>query len=250
MRPNRQWFFPFCNTAFRGTLAMFADIEIRNRDRMKVGGPVIYVCNHLANLDPPIVASVLPRRALFLAKREIFNNPLFTSLLKGWGAYPVNRYSADTRALKWVRAMLGHGRAVVMFPEGTRSRNLEGLKPGRVGTALIAAQTGATLVPIGIHGTDDLQNILKVLMPIAKISISVGEPFKVSSSVSDRAHLQLATDEIMARVALLLPEDRRGVYAAKAESPFELTHADPAPMALGKPIEQNKAEISSRSGRG
>ena len=118
MKPNRQWFFPFCNTAFRGTLAMFADIEIQNRDRMNVGGPVIYVCNHLANLDPPIVASVLPRRALFLAKRELFNNPLFTFLLKGWGAYPVNRFAADSRALRWVKAMLENRRAVVMFPEG------------------------------------------------------------------------------------------------------------------------------------
>ena len=229
---------------------MFADIEVKDRYRMNVGGPVIYVCNHLANLDPPIVASVLPRRALFLAKREIFNNPLLTFLLKGWGAYPVNRYSADTRALRWVRAMLGHDRAVVMFPEGTRSRNLEGLKQGRVGTALVAAQTGATLVPIGIHGTDDLQNILKVFMPIAKIRISVGEPFKVHPSVSSRSELQLATDEIMARVALQLPEERRGVYILKVESSFELTHTESAPMALGQLIEQPKAEISSQSGRG
>lgn len=250
MKPNRQWFFPFCNTAFRGTLALYADIEVRNRDRMKVDGPVIYVCNHLANLDPPIVASVLPRRALFLAKRELFNNPLFTFLLKGWGAFPVNRYSADSRALRWVRAMLELGRAVVMFPEGTRSRDLEGLKRGRVGTALVAAQTGVTIIPIGIHGTDNLQNILKVFMPIAKIRISVGEPFKVKPSVNGRAQLQRATDEIMARVALQLPEERRGVYAERASYPFELTQVDVTPLDLEQSIESPNAEIWSQSGRG
>ena len=250
MKPNRQWFFPFCNTAFRGTLALFADIEVRNRDRMKVEGPVIYVCNHLANLDPPIVASVLPRRALFLAKRELFNNPLFTFLLKGWGAYPVNRYAADSRALRWVKAMLELQRAVVMFPEGTRSRNMEGLKQGRIGTALVAAQTGATLVPIGFHGTDDLQNILKVLMPIAKIRMSIGEPFKVSSTLSGRDELQMATDEIMARVALQLPEERRGVYADKVSTPFELTQMDKAPVALARSTYAPQPDIRSQTGRG
>ncbi len=250
MKPDRQWFFPFCNTAFRGTLALYADIEVRNRDRMKVEGPVIYVCNHLANLDPPIVASVLPRRALFLAKRELFNNPLFTFLLKGWGAFPVNRYSADARALRWVRAMLELGRAVVMFPEGTRSRHREGLKRGRVGTALVAAQTGATLIPIGIHGTDNLQNILKVLMPIAEIRISVGEPFKVSPSVNGRAQLQRATDEIMARVALQLPEEHRGVYAERAPDPFELTKVEATHLDAQQLNESSSTEIWSHSGRG
>lgn len=250
MRPNRQWFFPFCNTAFRGTLALYADMEVRNRDRMNVDGPVIYVCNHLANLDPPIVASVLPRRALFLAKRELFNNPLFTFLLKGWGAYPVSRYSADSRALRWVRNMLELDRAVVMFPEGTRSRNQQGLIQGRAGTALVAAQTGATLIPIGIHGTDDLQNILKVLMPIAEIRMSVGEPFKLNPSVSGRVQLERATDEIMARVALQLPEERRGIYAERATCPFELTHVDVTSLDFEKPNETSNAEIWSPSGGG
>lgn len=223
LKPSRQWLFPFCNTAFRGTLAMFADIDVQHRERLQVDGPVIYVCNHLSNLDPPIVASLLPRRSLFLAKRELFNNPLFTFLLKGWGAYPVSRYSADLHALRWARTILAAQRAVVMFPEGTRSRNLEGLKKAQIGTALLATQSGATLVPIGMYGTDDLQNILKVLMPIAKIRVSVGEPFKVRTDISDRATLEQATEEIMSRVAINLPPKRRGIYADKVSDGFELT---------------------------
>lgn len=243
MKPNRQWFFPFCNTAFRGTLAMFADIEIRNRDRLKVDGPVIYVCNHLSNLDPPIVASILPRRALFLAKREIFNNPLSTFLLKGWGAYPVDRYAADANALRWVRAMLELDRAVVMFPEGTRSRNLEGLKKGHSGTAYVAAQTNATLVPIGFYGTEKLQNILKVFVPIATIRMTVGQPFKVNTNLSGRRALETATEEIMARLALQLPEQCRGLYADRAQSQFELTNDHEDPIPPDPSIDMPKTEV-------
>ncbi len=227
MKPNRQWLFPTCNTAFRGTLALFADLEVAHRDRLQAEGPVIYVANHLSNLDPPIVASVLPRRALFMAKRELFSNLLFSSLLKGWGAYPVNRYSADLSALRWARTMLEQGRAIVVFPEGTRSRNLEGLKRGQIGAALIAAQTRATLVPIGIHGTDNLQNILKVLAPAAKIRISVGKSFKVDHEASGRDELQFVTDEIMSRLALQLPQECRGIYADRIVTTYEYTESCP-----------------------
>ena len=250
MKPNRQWIFPLCNTAFRGTLAMFADLEVQNRERLRVGGPVIYVSNHMATLDPPIVASVLPRPALFLAKRELFNNPLSTFFLKGWGAYPVSRYSADLKALTWLRAMLDLGQAIVMFPEGTRSRNLEGLIKGHIGTAMIAAQTGATLVPIGMYGTDDLQNVLKVFMPIAKIRMSVGEPFKVRQGITGRADLQHATDEIMARVAAQLPEQRRGLYAEKMSDPFEFTNNNEAQMRPGNFNQKPERLISSQTEKG
>ncbi len=249
MKPNRQWFFPFCNTAFRGTLAIFADIEVQHRERMRVDGPVIYVCNHLANLDPPIVASLLPRRALFMAKRELFNNPLFTLLLKGWGAYPVSRYSADLHALRWARAMLARQRAVVMFPEGTRSRNLEGLKKAQIGTALLAAQSDATLVPIGIYGTDNLQNILKVLMPIAKIRVSVGEPFRIHGNLTDRAALEHATEEIMIRVAINLPPERRGIYAGNVPDSFQFTTSIKNRQPKERDTEPSNAAISSPTSR-
>lgn len=245
MKANRQWFFPFCNTAFRGTLALFADIEIEHRERLAVDGPVIYICNHLSNLDPPIVASVLPRRALFLAKRELFNNPLGTFLLKGWGAYPVSRYSADLRALRWVRAMLEDGRAVVMFPEGTRSRNMEGLKKGHVGAALVASQSEATIVPIGFYGTDKLQNILKVFVPIAKIRMSVGRPFKIAAGVSGRAELEAATQEMMARLAMELPEERRGKFAGMFPLDFRLTNEVESVSLVGPEVSGSESAIQT-----
>ena len=223
MKIDRQWFFPMCNTAFNGTLAVFSDFKVENRERLNVDGPVIYVSNHISNLDPPVVASILPRRARFLAKREIFSNPLFNFLLRGWGAYPVSRYSADLRALRWARSILNQGMALVLFPEGTRSRDMQGLKAGQIGAGMLAEQTNATIVPIGLHGTDSMQNVLRVVMPISTIRISVGEPFKVTTSVKERQQLQQLTDEIMARIARQLPPARRGVYADRVAQQFVLT---------------------------
>ena len=145
--------------------------------------------------------------------------------------------------------MLAHQRAVVMFPEGTRSRNLEGLKKAHIGTALLAAQSGATLVPMGMYGTDNLQNILKVLMPIAKIRVSVGEPFTIRDNLSDRAELEHATEEIMTRVAINLPPERRGIYADKVSDSFELTTSIENRQPEEPDTELNNATISSPTSR-
>ena len=183
-------------------LKIFADMRVENRQFLDVEGPVIVVCNHLSNLDPPTVASVIPRLPLFMAKRELFSNPVFRFLLRGWGGFPVSRDAADLRALNWARAMLKAQRLIVLFPEGTRSRNMEGLKRGQIGAALIASESGATVIPMAIQGSESMQNVLRVLMPIAKIRISVGEPFTVSIPSHDRESLRLATDELMARIPL------------------------------------------------
>lgn len=195
-------------------------MQIRHKKRLEIDGPVIVVSNHISNLDPPTVASVLPRKPLFMAKRELFGNALFSFLLKGWGAFPVNRYSADLKALNWAVSMLKHQRLIVLFPEGTRTRDNSGLKQGQIGAALIAAKSEATVVPLAIQGTEGMQSFLRVLMPKSKIRISIGEPFKVNLSSNDRHTLKSATDEIMTRIAMQLPEERRGIYKDKISCNF------------------------------
>ena len=218
----RQWLFPICNNAYRGTLALFAKVEVRNRERIPTSGPLIIVCNHLSNLDPPTVATVLPRPPIALAKRELFANGFFSFLLRGWGAHPVTRYSADIGALTFMRRVIDQDRSVMMFPEGTRSRNA-GLRRGQMGAALLASWTGASVVPIGIHGTERMQNVLRTVVPTGRIVMSIGKPFRVEANPRDREELRDATHEIMFRIAHELPEAFRGLYAATANAVFSLT---------------------------
>ncbi len=184
----------------------------------------------------------MPRKPLFMAKREVFSNPLFRLFLRGWGAFPVNRNAADLRALNWARAMVGAQRMIVLFPEGTRSRDMEGLKRGQVGAALIAAYTGASVIPVSIQGTESMQNVFRVFMPTAKIRISVGEPFTVNIPSNDRKSLKLATDELMARIALQLPEERRGVFREEIPAEFKFT------ASIGRSDDERDSEASTSTG--
>ena len=219
----RQWLYPICNNAYRCTLATFADVRVENRERIPRSGPLIVVCNHVSNLDPPTVATALPRPPIALAKRELFGNRFFSFLLRGWGAHPVTRHSADIGALSFMRRVLQHDRTVMMFPEGTRSRDNEGLRRGHIGAALLASWTGAPVLPIGIHGTERMQVVLRTVVPTGKIVMSMGQPFKVNANPRDRNELRAATHEVMYRIANQLPIDFRGAYADCDAVEFKLT---------------------------
>ena len=221
----RQWLYPICNNAYRGTLAMFANVQVPGRERIPRSGPLIVVCNHISNLDPPTVATALPRPPIALAKRELFSNRFLSFLLRGWGAHPVTRHSADIGALSFMRRVLESDRTVMMFPEGTRSRDNVGLRRGQIGAALLASWTGAPVLPIGIHGTERMQVVLRTVVPTGKIVMSVGQPFRVDANPRDREELRNATHELMYRIARQLPMGFRGTYKDCDVAEFKLTKA-------------------------
>ncbi|MFQ6020379.1 MAG: lysophospholipid acyltransferase family protein, partial [Dehalococcoidia bacterium] len=100
-------------------------------------GPLILASNHFSEADPPILSVTFPRRIVWMAKRELFDIPVFGIFYHLYGAIPVRRFEADLVALRQAEDALRRGLALGMFPEGTRS--LTGtLSKGYPGTALIA----------------------------------------------------------------------------------------------------------------
>lgn len=189
-------------------------LEVSGRERVPKKGPLILVSNHLNNVDPPILAACLPRRVAFMAKEELYYAKNISGLLsRGFGAFPVRRGEVDRRALKLALKMLENGLVLGLFPEGTRSLNGQ-LQEAQMGTAWIAMQSGAPILPVAIWGTESVRTVGDVLAR-PRINVRFGEPFSLPAlpSGTRSVRLGLATLAIMATIAGLLPPEYRGAYS-------------------------------------
>src|SRR5690606_34937430 len=125
--------------------------EIRGAEHVPSEGAVVVCCNHINNLDPPLLGSALERPIRFMAKEELFKIPVLSFLIRRFGAFPVNRGAADKRAVKQALTFLKQGEVLGVFPEGTRSRTGE-LGAGHTGAAFIALKGKAQVVPAAVIG--------------------------------------------------------------------------------------------------
>jgi 1-acyl-sn-glycerol-3-phosphate acyltransferase len=112
---------------------------------------------------------------------------------------------------------LDRGLVIGMFPEGKRSREGK-LLPGRTGSARIASQTGAFLLPVGITGTDKIKGITW-LWRRPHIIVNIGQPFRLPSPDGrlNKTQLQLLTTKLMSEIAVLLPPEYQGAYGERTD---------------------------------
>src|SRR3954468_9151157 len=134
-----------------GILAYFR-LRRLGREHIPSGG-VILAANHRSFLDPFIIGCCLPRPIYFVAKRELFKNPIVGWFLNCMGAFPVKRGESDEESVATALALLERGQAVVIFPEGTRIRSGSLAEPKR-GVGRLGLQSGAPVVPIAITGCE------------------------------------------------------------------------------------------------
>ena len=184
-------------------------------------GPVIIAANHASNLDPVVIGSwIIPeigRRFQWLGKRELFEWPVIGYIARHGGVHPVDRSTADVEAFRLARRILDEGHVLFVFPEGTRSPD-GALQAARDGVAVLALRSGAPIVPVGIAGSDRVwPRGRKLPRPGGRLTIRVGTPFRIADELpvgtERRAAKGLATTILMRRIAELLPERQRGIYA-------------------------------------
>jgi 1-acyl-sn-glycerol-3-phosphate acyltransferase len=150
-----------------------------------------------------------------MAKEELFRSRIAGFIMGVLGSFPVNKGRLDRRALGKALQVLTDGQALVIFPEGMRSRNGR-LKPAFPGTALIAQRSGAPIIPIGITGSEKLKG-LSWLWHRPEITVNIGQAFtlpKVNGKLT-KEELASFTDVIMLRIAQLIPHKYRGYYTNK-----------------------------------
>ena len=198
----------------RTLLRLFSTWRVEGLENIPPYGPLLVVANHVSNIDPPLLAASLPRRLHFHAKRSIFT-PWTGWFFRTWGAFPVDRDGRDLGAYRWARRLLDRDKVLAMFPETTRS--LKGMQKAIPGVAMLALQTQAPILPVGIEGTAHLGPYWRVATPTGRITLRVGQPFSLPSIEGrvGRAQLQSLADMVMYRVAALVPEDLQGVYRLK-----------------------------------
>jgi 1-acyl-sn-glycerol-3-phosphate acyltransferase len=185
-------------------------------------GPVILAANHASNVDGVLLAGwVLPhlsRQVQWLGKREMFDVPVMAQVIRAYGVHPVERSGADIEAFRIAEGILEAGHVLLLFPEGTRSRD-GALQTPRDGLALLALRTGATIVPIGLSNTNRLWPRGKKprFWRSGHVTVRVGKPFRLADELppdlSRKDAKSQATELIMRRIAALLPERQRGPYA-------------------------------------
>ena len=182
-------------------------------------GPVILVASHLSHVDPFVVAHFvydLPREPRFLGKEVLFRAPFIGSVLRGAGQIPVRRATAHAaEALDHAVAALGRGEAVLIYPEGTTTKDPE-LWPmqGKTGAARLAMLTGVPVVPIGQWGAQRVFHPITHrlrLRPRTPVTVIAGPPVDLSAYAGrpqTAALLAEVTDVIMRRVRELVAEAR------------------------------------------
>jgi len=126
--------------------------------RLKIYGHVHYVRgkgiiapNHASYLDPPVVSVSWPDEVQFLAKEALFKSFLFGHLIRALNSHPVRGTASDIAVFKLIHKLLEEGKKVIVFPEGGRTQN-GNLQPIKHGISLLAAKSGAPVIPTYIEG--------------------------------------------------------------------------------------------------
>lgn len=145
------------------------------RHREPTEGGVLYVANHQSFLDPVLVTNVLRRPGNYMARDSLFRHPLFGRLIESLNAFPIRRGTADTAALKEAMRRLKQGRCVVVFPEGTRTRDGR-IGPFLPGIAILAQRAADWTVPVVIDGAYEAWPRWRALPGRGHIVVEYGTP--------------------------------------------------------------------------
>ncbi len=209
-------FFEFSKFILKVLFKLLTRRRVSGRENVPAGGPVMIVANHMSNLDPPLVGILIDRKVMYMAKEQLFSRKLlfFGAMLRSYGVFPIHKSRIDLDAPRKAKQLLTEGHPLMVFPEGKRSKDRRLHSPVS-GPALIASRTGAPILPVGITGTENSQEIWRLKRPL--LTVNFGKPFHLSPVTGKLTKEELAerSDCIMRHIAELLPPEYRGEYSGE-----------------------------------
>jgi 1-acyl-sn-glycerol-3-phosphate acyltransferase len=197
------------------TFATITEMSVLGVENVPGEEPLLVVANHFSFIDPVAMIHATPRPLEFVGGFHMPNAPTFVTWLpKVYGYYPVYRGTGARGALKAAAAVLKQGGLLGIFPEAGSWAQV--LRPARPGTAFLAAQTGVRILPMGFDGLTEVFPELSNHRR-AKVTLRIGKPFGPFSvegrGRQRRRQLDDIGNQIMARIADLIPPERRGFFS-------------------------------------
>ena len=212
--PRRQGIRALLKLGIRAAFGLLADVQVEGWENLPKTGPALLVGNHFSFLDPVIFIGVLPYPLEFIGGIQAPNAPRWTEIFrKLYGVVAIRRGSSSRDGLNLAQEILNQKGFLAIFPEGGSWADV--LRPPRPGAALLAARSGAPIVPIGLDGfTRIFPNLGKKRI---RATVRIGKPFgPFKMDVRDRSSRQQMDElghEMMRRIADLIPPERRGFYS-------------------------------------
>ena len=203
---------------FRALFKVYFRWRVYNAERVPLAGPVVLASNHESFLDPFLVGSGVRRGINYLARESLFRFPVVGWLLRKWNSVPVDREGGGARGLKAILERLLAGGAIILFPEGTRTRDGK-LQAARSGIGLTVIKSAAPVVPVRVFGTYAAYGRHLRWPRPRRVVVKYGEPMafeqlRAEAKTCPKPRLkqiyQQIADEIMAAIAKLEPVEDKG----------------------------------------
>jgi 1-acyl-sn-glycerol-3-phosphate acyltransferase len=206
---------------FRALFKFYFGWRVCNPERVPLSGPVILASNHASFLDPPLVGAGVKRGINYLARESLFRFPILGWILHQWQVVPVDREGGGAKGLKAILDRLLAGGAIILFPEGTRTRDGQ-LQPARSGVGLTVIKSQASVVPVRVFGTfEAYHREMHFPRPWRKVIVKYGQPMlfeqlRAEAKTCSKARLkgiyQQVSNEIMAAIAALQPYEDKASF--------------------------------------
>lgn len=183
------------------------DVEGRDEDKIDPAGTYIFMCNHVSNLDPPILLTRLPRRTSVLVKKELFQVPVLGRAMRLGDLVSVDRSNreAAVESMHEAEEVMKRGLNMTVFPEGTRSRDGR-LLPFKKGPFYLAMDSGFPVVPVTVLGSENLMTKGSLLIRPGRVRLVFHAPVLPAKFADKEDLIQAVRREIASALPPALRE--------------------------------------------
>jgi 1-acyl-sn-glycerol-3-phosphate acyltransferase len=190
--------------AVRGACRLYFGLELAGTEHIPRTGPLVITPNHQTFADPPLVTIPVRRPIYYMAWDRLFEIPLFNRFIRRLRAFPIQLDAGDSRALRPAVRLLRAGEALMIFPEGERSRD-GGVGRFKPGAFRLAAAAGATVLPVTITGAHECWPPGRVLPRPGRIRITYHPPFAAPTTPDPRRAARDLAEQVRAVVVSAMP---------------------------------------------